>query len=188
MVTVARSRDKDEIRSWETLLYFEKIEYQVEDNSSSPEGYIEILAAEQDRQHIEEILVEYEREKDTGNADRPSMRYPLRSVIYSILWFFGLGSIFGIYYGIKGYRQNRIVCMVGILFGVFGIVGAFMLLFPNLIPFTSSSTVYVSEPIKQTSVSKWWYIVGGFIVVFIYVWLFTTKKHFYGGEDGDQGE
>ncbi len=47
--------------------------------------------------------------------------YAVRSVVLSVAWLFGIGSLFGIYFGIRGIKYRPVLSAFGIAFGIAGL-------------------------------------------------------------------
>ncbi len=112
-------------------------------------GAIEIAVLESDRDKATSIINE-ERQQETdlpetetrsmpdtppesqsepAHEQKPKSRYNsgVKSIIWSLIWLFGLGSVFAIKFGIKGLRKekNKITAMIGLIMGILGIFWTF---------------------------------------------------------------
>lgn len=107
-------------------------------------GAIEIAVLESDRDKATSIINE-ERQQETetrskpdtppesqsepAHEQKPKSRYSsgVKSIIWSLIWLFGLGSIFAIKFGIKGWREerNKITAMIGLIMGILGLFWTF---------------------------------------------------------------
>ena len=180
-VEVARSRDSEYIQSQVSLLASQGIDYDLDEVDG--ETVISVAAAE--RARAEAFFALDEREsRAADNTTKRIMPDGVRSIIISMFWFFGLGSLLAIYYGIRGFRKNPFYSLAGILLGLVGIIGAILLFSPGLANL-GGPPVHESVPVPQTvtpSFSEWnIYVLAGLVLVYARFY-FGRKKRSGEGE------
>jgi hypothetical protein len=72
-----------------------------------------------------EVKTQYTEESETITRDyvmkKHQSGYAIRSVVLSSAWLFGLGSLLGIYFGIRGIKYRPVLSAFGIAFGIAGL-------------------------------------------------------------------
>ena len=93
--------------------------YDIEIHESNLDRAIEILGIPGPDDQVVDEAVETEVEEPEEEQRRPD--YWKRSIILSVFWAFGVGSLLGIYFGIRGYNDKRVFSGVGIAVGLLGL-------------------------------------------------------------------
>lgn len=180
-VEVARSRDGEFIQGRVSLLASQGIDYDLDE--ADGETVISVAAAE--RARAEALFALDEREnRAADNKTKRIMPAGVRSIIFSLFWFFGVGSLWGIFWGIRGFRRNPFYSLVGIVLGLGGLCGALLLLFPDVVRFGGAPPMEPLPDIRNTVADdRLWYVLGGAVLILAYAWvLFGRKKR--GGDSG----
>ena len=103
-------------------------------------GPVRLLVAGRDLERTETILKEaglWPQSPAVPADSKTSTRTinPVtRSILFSLFWFFGLGSLIGIYFGLVARRHKQRWALVGILLGIIGMSIAPVLLLNALQP------------------------------------------------------
>lgn len=173
-VEVARSRDGECIQGRVSLLASQGIDYDI----GEADGDIVITVAAGERERAGALFALDERERCAAdNEAKRIMPEGIRSIIFSLSWLFGAGSLLGIYWGIRGFRRNRFYSLVGILLGLGGLCGALLMLFPDAVRFGGPPD-YQPQPVKPGTAAddRIWYVLGAAVLILAYGWVFFGKK------------
>ena len=87
------------------------------DLKDSSEPVSDSSVVEVDKQTIEQS----EETTPENELKKRHLAYATRSVILSVAWLFGIGSLLGIYFGIKGFKHRPVLSAFGIAFGLAGL-------------------------------------------------------------------
>lgn len=180
-VEVARRRDSEYIQSQVSLLASQGIDYDLDEVDG--ETVISVAAAE--RARAEAFFALDEREsRAADNTTKRIMPDGVRSIIFSLFWFFGVGSLWGIFWGIRGFRRNPFYSLVGIVLGLGGLCGALLLLFPDVVRFSGPPPVDPLPAARDTvGDDRPWYVLGGAVLILAYAWVFFGRKKKDGSSD-----
>jgi hypothetical protein len=98
----------------EKALTILKDEMELDEAMDSVSEHPETGAKQQDTEESKTITHKDETKKRQSG-------YAIRSVILSLMWLFGVGSLFGIYFGIRGIKYRPVLSAFGIAFGIAGL-------------------------------------------------------------------
>ena len=172
---VFRSGVPGEIREREALLAFEKIWFDTEQILESGNAIWIIRVADDDYATAAEFLAK-DGGSDWVNVDVGSSNtYHVKSIMLGLYCFFGIASLLGLYYGIKGFNKNRFYSTVGILMSLSGLVLSIAVL---VNPFV---TMGYSTPIKTVDlyagkVTTIWHVIGLVALLCSFVPLYIQRR------------
>lgn len=180
-VEVARSRDGEFIQGRVSLLASQGIDYDI----GEADGETVITVAAGERERAGALFALHEREsRAADNRTTRIMPEGVRAIVFSLSWLFGAGSLLGIYWGIRGFRKNRLYSLIGILLGLGGLCGALLLFFPDAVRFGGPPD-YQVQPVQPDTATddRIWYVLGAAVLILAYVRVFFGRKK-RGGDSG----
>jgi hypothetical protein len=100
-------------------------------------GPVRLLVAGRELERIRQLLEQeglWMVEEEQPPQPEGLRNEPLRAILFPLLWLFGLGSLLGIYYGMKIRREHPGRARLAIVLGVLGLAGLLVLLWQQLTP------------------------------------------------------